>query len=74
MACGNGIFGGQRQRILIARAVYKSPHYIFLDEVTSALDSENEKIIHDNLLVFFKDKTVLIIAYRLSTGYLICLF
>jgi ATP-binding cassette subfamily B protein len=66
-AAGNGISSGQRQRILIARAVYKNPHYIFLDEATSALDAENEKIIHDNLREFFIGKTVLIIAHRLST-------
>ncbi len=66
-AAGNGISGGQRQRILIARAVYKNPHYIFFDEATSALDAENEKIIHDNLQSFFKGKTVVIIAHRLST-------
>ena len=64
---GNGISGGQKQRILIARAVYKNPHYVFFDEATSALDAENEKVIHDNLLSFFKEKTVLIIAHRLST-------
>ncbi|MGP2571442.1 peptidase domain-containing ABC transporter [Ornithobacterium rhinotracheale] len=66
-ASGNGISGGQRQRILIARAIYKNPHYIFLDEATSALDAENEKIIHDNLQTFFKEKTAIIIAHRLST-------
>ncbi|NEW78617.1 MAG: peptidase domain-containing ABC transporter [Gelidibacter sp.] len=64
---GNNISGGQKQRILIARAVYKNPHYIFFDEATSSLDAENEKIIHDNLQEFFKGKTVLIIAHRLST-------
>ncbi|MFT4062036.1 MAG: peptidase domain-containing ABC transporter [Edaphocola sp.] len=66
-ASGNGISGGQKQRMLIARAVYKNPHYIFFDEATSALDAENEKIIHENLQTFFKGKTVLIIAHRLST-------
>ena len=64
---GMGISGGQKQRILIARAVYKNPHYIFFDEATSALDAVNEKIIHDNLQQFFKGKTVIIIAHRLST-------
>ena len=53
--------------MLIARAVYKNPNYIFFDEATSALDAENEKIIHDNLQEFFKGKTVLVIAHRLST-------
>jgi len=66
-AVGNGLSGGQQQRLLIARAVYKNPHYIFFDEATSALDAENEKIIHDNLQEFFKGKTVVIIAHRLST-------
>jgi ATP-binding cassette, subfamily B, bacterial len=66
-ASGNGISGGEKQRILIARAVYKNPVYIFFDEATSALDAENEKTIHDNLEAFFHGKTVLIIAHRLST-------
>lgn len=66
-AAGNGISGGQKQRILIARAVYKNPHYIIFDEATSALDAENEKIIHDNLQNFFKGKTVVVVAHRLST-------
>ncbi|MFA6059250.1 MAG: peptidase domain-containing ABC transporter [Taibaiella sp.] len=66
-ASGNGISGGQKQRILIARAVYKNPDYLFFDEATSALDAENEKIIHNNLQQFFKNKTAVIIAHRLST-------
>ncbi|MDN3691781.1 peptidase domain-containing ABC transporter [Chryseobacterium tructae] len=66
-SAGNGISGGQKQRILIARAVYKNPHFILFDEATSALDAENESIIHHNLLSFFKGKTVVIVAHRLST-------
>lgn len=64
---GNGISQGQRQRLMIARAIYKNPQYIFLDEATNSLDSQNEKKIVDNLEVFFKNKTVVIIAHRLST-------
>ena len=64
---GNNLSTGQKQRILIARAIYKNPKYLFLDEATSALDSKTEKIIHNNLLEFYKNKTVLIIAHRLST-------
>ncbi len=64
---GMGISGGQKQRILIARAVYKSPKYIFFDEATSALDANNEKRIIENLESFFKDKTAVIVAHRLST-------
>lgn len=66
-ASGNGISGGQKQRLLIARAVYKNPYFIFFDEATSALDADNEKIIHDNLQSFFKGKTAVIVAHRLST-------
>lgn len=58
---------GQLQRILIARAVYKNPKYVFFDEATSALDADNEAVIADRLRTFFKDKTVVIIAHRLST-------
>jgi ATP-binding cassette, subfamily B, bacterial len=64
---GSGLSGGQRQRIFIARAVYKNPQYIFFDEATSALDANNEKIIMENLDQFFKDRTVVVIAHRLST-------
>lgn len=64
---GLGLSGGQTQRLLIARAVYKSPDYLFFDEATSALDATNEKTIQDNLQYFFKGKTVVIIAHRLST-------
>ncbi|GAB3967326.1 peptidase domain-containing ABC transporter [Spirosoma terrae] len=62
-----GISAGQKQRILIARAVYHNPEYVFFDEATSALDAYNEKVIHTNLQKFFKGRTVLIIAHRLST-------
>ncbi|GGH13342.1 peptidase domain-containing ABC transporter [Pedobacter zeae] len=64
---GIGISGGQKQRLFIARAVYKSPEYIFFDEATSALDANNEKIIIENLEHFFKGKTAVVIAHRLST-------
>ncbi len=64
---GNGISQGQRQRILIARAVYKNPDYIFLDEATNALDANNERVIMDNLQNFFKGRTVVVVAHRLST-------
>ena len=66
-ANGTGISTGQKQRILIARAIYKNPDILFFDEATSALDSNNEKIITENLNTFFKNKTVIIIAHRLST-------
>ncbi|MCW3103395.1 MAG: transporter, ATP-binding protein [Bacteroidetes bacterium] len=64
---GSGMSTGQKQRILIARAVYKNPDYLFFDEATSALDANNEKVIMNNLNEFFKGKTVLVIAHRLST-------
>ena len=64
---GNGISQGQKQRILIARAVYKNPHYLFFDEATNALDSNNEKVIMENLQEFFAGRTVVVVAHRLST-------
>jgi ATP-binding cassette subfamily B protein len=64
---GNGISQGQRQRILIARAVYSSPAYMFFDEATNALDANNEKVIMDNLNSFFRGRTVIVVAHRLST-------
>lgn len=64
---GNGISHGQRQRILIARAVYKDPEFIFFDEATNSLDSNNERIIIDNLNSFFEGRTVVVVAHRLST-------
>jgi ATP-binding cassette, subfamily B, bacterial len=64
---GNGLSGGQKQRLLIARAVYKNPQYLFFDEATSALDANNERIIMNHLNRFFQNKTVVIIAHRLST-------
>jgi len=66
-AQGNGISQGQRQRMLIARAVYKNPAFIFLDEATNALDALNERIILENLNLFFQGRTVVVIAHRLST-------
>ena len=64
---GIGLSAGQKQRILIARAIYKNPKYLFFDEATSALDANNEKVIMKNLKPFFKNRTVVIIAHRLST-------
>lgn len=64
---GIGLSLGQRQRILIARAIYKNPSYIFLDEATNSLDAKNEREIVENLDSFYKGRTVLIIAHRLST-------
>ncbi len=64
---GMGLSQGQKQRILIARAVYKTPDYIFLDEATNSLDASNERAIVENLNKFYKGKTVVIVAHRLST-------
>ncbi len=64
---GNGISQGQKQRILIARAVYKDPAYIFFDEATNALDANNESVIMQNLEDFFEGRTVVVVAHRLST-------
>jgi ATP-binding cassette subfamily B protein len=64
---GIGLSQGQKQRILIARAVYKNPGYIFLDEATNALDANNERIIVENLSEFYQGRTVVIVAHRLST-------
>lgn len=64
---GVGLSTGQKQRMLIARAVYKNPNFLFFDEATSALDANNEKVIMEKLNTFFKNKTVIVIAHRLST-------
>lgn len=64
---GVGLSQGQKQRILIARAVYKDPQFIFFDEATNALDANNEKVIMENLNEFFKGRTVVVVAHRLST-------
>ena len=64
---GVGLSQGQKQRILIARAVYKNPDFIFLDEATNALDAKNEKAIVENLDEFYKGRTVVVVAHRLST-------
>ena len=64
---GSGLSTGQKQRLLIARAVYKNPKFLFFDEATSALDANNEKVIMENLNTFFKNKTAVVIAHRLST-------
>lgn len=64
---GVGMSTGQKQRLLIARAVYKNPEMLFFDEATSALDANNEKEIMEKLNLFFENKTVLVIAHRLST-------
>ena len=64
---GNGISQGQRQRLLIARAVYKNPEYLFFDEATNALDANNEREIMEHLREFYRGRTVVIVAHRLST-------
>ena len=64
---GTGISGGQKQRLIIARAVYKNPEFIFLDEATNSLDATNEKVILENLEQFYKGRTVIVVAHRLST-------
>ena len=66
-ARGNGLSQGQRQRLLIARAIYKQPAYLFFDEATNALDAHTEKLINQNLNIFFEGKTVVVVAHRLST-------
>jgi len=64
---GIGLSQGQKQRILIARAVYKDPKFIFLDEATNALDAKNERVIVENLNKFYESRTVIVVAHRLST-------
>ncbi|CAM1366273.1 ATP-binding cassette, subfamily B [Tenacibaculum sediminilitoris] len=64
---GNGLSTGQKQRLLIARSVYKNPKFLFFDEATSALDANNEKVIMEKLNEFFANKTAVVIAHRLST-------
>jgi len=64
---GQGLSQGQKQRILIARAIYRNPEYIFFDEATNALDTSNERIIQENMNKFFAGRTVVIVAHRLST-------
>ncbi|NRB52620.1 MAG: peptidase domain-containing ABC transporter [Saprospiraceae bacterium] len=64
---GNGLSQGQKQRLLIARAVYKNPTYLFFDEATNALDAKNEKVIMENMEQFFHGRTVIVVAHRLST-------
>lgn len=64
---GQGVSQGQRQRILIARAVYKNPSFLFFDEATNSLDANNERAIVENLTDFYRGKTVIIVAHRLST-------
>ena len=64
---GNGVSQGQKQRLLIARAIYKNPEFLFFDEATNALDANNERVIMDNLNKFLEGKTAVVVAHRLST-------
>ena len=64
---GTGISGGEKQRLMLARAIYKDPQYILLDEATSSLDAENERKITENMERLFKGRTMVVIAHRLST-------
>ena len=64
---GQGLSQGQKQRILIARAVYKNPDFIFFDEATNALDANNERVIMENMETYFQGRTVVVVAHRLST-------
>jgi ATP-binding cassette subfamily B protein len=66
-ANGNGLSEGQKQRLLIARVIYKNPDIVIFDEATNSLDANNEKVIVENLSDFFKGKTVVMVAHRLST-------
>ena len=66
-ANGHGLSEGQKQRLLIARVIYKDPDFVFFDEATNSLDANNEKAIVENLSTFFKGKTVIVVAHRLST-------
>jgi len=66
-ANGHGLSEGQKQRLLIARVVYKNPEILIFDEATNSLDANTEKVIVENLSDFFKGKTVIIVAHRLST-------
>lgn len=64
---GMGLSQGQKQRILLARMIYKNPPYLFLDEATNALDTKNEKEVLSHIQPFYQEKTVVVVAHRLST-------